>query len=93
MITVDWDSMNYDYSQSASDTRSVGAAVAVIARHLVGLDHISRNHLWCVGHSLGAHLCGIAGKNYGFERISGEGVYVNIAARNGTAAMTALQCT
>ena len=85
MITVDWDSMNFDYNQSASDTRAVGAAVAVMARHLVRGKHITRTNLWCIGHSLGGHLCGIAGKNYRFGRISGEAVYLTIAARNDTA--------
>ena len=85
MITVDWDSMDFDYRQSASDTRSVGAAVAVVARHLVTRSHITRRNLWCIGHSLGGHLCGLAGKKYRFDRISGEGVYLTIAARNDTA--------
>ena len=71
VIEVYWNSRNI-YQQSASDTRTVGAAVGEMARHLAkkyGIDD-----LWCVGHSLGAHACGMAGKRYskGFRRITGE---------------------
>ena len=71
MITVYWNS-NGRYSRAASNTRTVGAAVAEMARDLVTQNHISRQRLWCVGHSLGAHACGLAGKKYKFARVTGE---------------------
>ena len=71
VITVVWNSKD-NYSQSASDTRTVGAAVALMARHLVNGRNITRRNLWCIGHSLGAHICGIAGKKFRFDRITGE---------------------
>ena len=71
MITVYWDSSGR-YFRAAPNTRTVGAAVAQMARYLVTKYRISRQNLWCVGHSLGAHACGLAGKKYKFARITGE---------------------
>ncbi|KAK2183618.1 hypothetical protein NP493_303g00006 [Ridgeia piscesae] len=70
VITVNWDS-DGRYSRAAPNTRTVGAAVAQVARNLVAQNRISRQKLWCVGHSLGAHTCGLAGKRYRFARITG----------------------
>ncbi|KAK2161141.1 hypothetical protein NP493_1601g00015 [Ridgeia piscesae] len=70
VITVYWDS-NGRYFRAAPNTRTVGAAVAEMARYLVTQNRISRGKLWCVGHSLGAHACGLAGKKYKFARITG----------------------
>ena len=71
VITVNWDSSGR-YYKAATNTRTVGAAVAQMARYLVATHRISRGKLWCVGHSLGAHVCGLAGKKYKFARITGE---------------------
>ena len=55
------------YPQSASNTRVVGAAIAAINQQL------SPAYSWCVGHSLGAHACGHAGKRgANFDRITGK---------------------
>jgi len=72
IITVDWNSGKVNYAQSASDTRTVGAAVAQLARRLVIKNLITRKQLWCMGQSLGAHVCGNAGKKYRFGRVTGE---------------------
>ncbi|KAK2183619.1 hypothetical protein NP493_303g00000 [Ridgeia piscesae] len=63
VITVDWDSKSF-YSKAASNTRTAGAAVAKVAKHLVSHSRVSRQQLWCMGQSLGAHVCGNAGKTY-----------------------------
>ena len=72
MITVNWNSKG-TLSHAASITRTVGAAVAQLAKYLVEKDRrIVQGNLWCVGGSLGAHTCGVAGKVYRFARITGE---------------------
>ncbi|KAI0239011.1 Lipase member I [Lamellibrachia satsuma] len=70
VITVHWDSAQLYYPQSASDTRSVGAEIALRVKLLVG-GGADRANIWCVGHSLGAHVCGHAGKRVPFGRITG----------------------
>ena len=74
VIVVQWDlgSDNLNYAQSASDTRSVGAYIGLVARNLIQHGGSQRSRLYCVGHSLGAHVCGHAGSTEKFGRISGE---------------------
>ena len=71
VVTVHWDSAQLFYPQSASDTRSVGAEVSLRVKLLVGTGGAERGDIWCVGHSLGAHVCGHAGKRIPFGRITG----------------------
>ena len=71
VVQVYWDS-DRGYPQSSSDTQTVGAAVGEMARHLQTVHKFS--DFWCIGHSLGAHACGMAGKWYkdGFNRVTGR---------------------
>lgn len=63
MIVVDWSGgSGPPYTQAVANIRLVGA----VAGHLLG--ELARNrknmrldNVHCVGHSLGAHLCGYAG--------------------------------
>ena len=72
VITVNWNSKGM-LRHAASNTRTVGAAVAQLAKYLVEKERrIVRGNLWCIGRSLGAHTCGVAGKVYRFARITGE---------------------
>jgi len=72
VIEVEWNSL-FQYPQSVSDTRSVGAEIAYIAENvLVAKGKLPRKYLYCVGHSLGAHVCGFAGLKYTFHRITGR---------------------
>lgn len=66
------------YKNWARDTQYVGYGLAIIADAIKSqID--SNMYMHCVGHSLGAHLCGFAGKyfhklsnqNYALDRISG----------------------
>ena len=80
MITVNWNSKG-TLSHAASNTRTVGAAVAQLAKYLVKDQHrIVQRNLWCVGRSLGAHTCGMAGKVYRFARITGENTQNTISS-------------
>lgn len=68
IIVVDWShgSDNPYYPQSASNIRTAGAYTALIEKQLGGY------YTWCIGHSLGAHTCGHAGKIADIERITGQ---------------------
>ena len=63
MIIVNWKyGASYTrYPQSASNTRTVGALTSLIMQKLVTLGGAQYDKIWCVGHSLGAHMCGHAG--------------------------------
>ena len=73
VIIVQWDlgSKNLNYAQSASNTRSVGAYIGHVARNLIQNGGSQRSRLYCVGHSLGSHVCGHAGATEKFGRITG----------------------
>jgi len=59
------------YPQSASNTRAIGREIKLIAERLVSRNGANANNFWCVGHSLGAHTCGIAGMETRFGRVTG----------------------
>lgn len=64
-IGVNWTAgaKTLDYPLAAMHrVKAVGRVVAEFIDHLVGMG-MSLNDLILVGHSLGAHICGIAGKN------------------------------
>ena len=71
-VQVLWHSMKINYAQSAADTRSVGAKLSNVAKKLVARRLISPSHLWCIGHSLGSHVCGHTSRKYRFARITGN---------------------
>ena len=61
-----------DYPQAASNTRLVGAFMARIARALNTKRGTDPMTMWCIGHSLGGHLCGHAGARFKLGRITGQ---------------------
>lgn len=64
VITVDWaDGANSNYLFSAYRVGKVGAFIAMTIDNLVNSKHIDLNTLTIIGHSLGAHAAGIAGRN------------------------------
>jgi pancreatic lipase-related protein 1/phosphatidic acid-selective phospholipase A1 len=73
VVIVGWQesSQNIWYPQSAADTRSVGTEIGLVARNLVQNGGLSRTRTYCVGHSLGGHVCGHAGNFFKFGRITG----------------------
>ncbi len=72
LIIVDWQAFN-DYPQAAANTQIVGVEIALLIEFLISksLMRISDFHL--IGHSLGAHCSGYAGKrlNGTIGRITG----------------------
>ncbi|KAF4528403.1 hypothetical protein B566_EDAN013339, partial [Ephemera danica] len=65
------------YNDNRSATRNVGNYVADMIQHLRTSLNISPENFHCVGYSLGAHVCGYAGKkltseyNLTLQRITG----------------------
>jgi len=72
VVIVGWGggSQELYYPRAASNTRVVGAETAAVAQNLLNRGS-SRGNLMCIGHSLGAHTCGFAGKRTKWGRISG----------------------
>ena len=53
----------YYYPQSASDIRVVGKIISLVMDRLVEEGGTTYDNIWCIGHSLGSHTCGYAGRN------------------------------
>jgi hypothetical protein len=71
VVTVGWDKgadLYLDYPLAASNTQTVATAVAVATK---SLKDAGSPYTYCIGHSLGAHICGQAGDQFSFDRISG----------------------
>ena len=66
---------HFFYDQSASNTRSVGGEIALVSNNIISKGKSSRALMYCVGHSLGAHVCGHAGTQGQFGRITGRLIY------------------
>lgn len=62
-VIVDWGggAQVLDYPQAASNTRTVGANTALVFQNLLTRSGSSSSRMWCVGHSLGSHMCGHTG--------------------------------
>ncbi|ESO12282.1 hypothetical protein HELRODRAFT_105263 [Helobdella robusta] len=73
VILLDWEygADNTIYPQSASNTRSVGAYSAVVLGNLVEKHNYPKNYIWCIGHSLGSHVCGHLGMKLKIRRVTG----------------------
>ena len=69
---VEWDSVDLWYPQSVANTRVVGAEIAWLAGELSSQTGQDSAQMWCIGHSLGAHTCGNAGKIFTLGRITGK---------------------
>lgn len=72
VIITDWyhGAFKLWYPQAASNTRVVGKELAIINNNLLKAG-ASPSQIWCIGHSLGAHLCGHAGRRTHMARITG----------------------
>jgi len=73
VILVDWElGADDSYEISACNTRLVGAQIYFLITKLEKFKKTSRKRVHLVGHSLGAHVCGFAGKKLkGLARITG----------------------
>ena len=62
-MIIDWGggAHTIDYFQAAANTRSVGAYSAQVIENLLRVPGSASSRMWCVGHSLGAHVCGHTG--------------------------------
>lgn len=73
VITVDWSKGNgFPYTQATANAQIVGAEIAIMIRSLMEKG-TSIGQVHCIGHSLGSHICGYAGKRFAGElgRITG----------------------
>ena len=63
MIVISWKkgAGKLRYPEAASTTRVVGAIVARMMEYLTTEADTQWEDIWCVGHSLGSHVCGHAG--------------------------------
>jgi len=62
VVVVNWGggAQILNYAQAASNTRTVGAYTALVMQNLISRGS-QASRLWCVGHSLGSHVCGHSG--------------------------------
>lgn len=61
VIVVEWDNL-IPYLQATSNTRVVGAELASLITFMVQSGGFEAEQFHLIGHSLGAHICGYAGK-------------------------------
>jgi len=75
IIVIDWndDADYYWYPKAASNTRTIGAEVAHVVNNIVAQTGVSFKDFWCIGFSLGAHVCGHMGMRtkQKFGRVTG----------------------
>lgn len=69
VIVVDWQGgSSPPYTQAVANIRLVGAMTAHLLHDLSKhIPHMNLDHVHCIGHSLGAHLCGYVG--YTLQRV------------------------
>lgn len=72
VVVIGWrrGSLDISYLQSSSNTRVVGMEIGLIAANLLAKGVNTRDNLYCIGHSLGSHVCGHAGMRTKFGRIT-----------------------
>lgn len=72
IIAVDWSGgSGLPYTQAASNTQIVGVEISILVKTLIRKFGMNANSFHCIGHSLGSHVCGYAGKRIHLGRISG----------------------
>ncbi len=62
------------YPTSASNSRTIGAEIALIINRLKSQASMGTN-VWCIGYSLGSHVCGFTGMITDIDRITGKDIY------------------
>jgi len=77
VILVDWHKganvgvFNLDYPKASQNTRVVGDILGQLIQDLGSRANLNPENTHCIGHSLGAHICGYSGKVQTLGRISG----------------------
>jgi len=63
VVNVDWGggAQVINYNQAAMNTRTTGAFTALVYQNLLRVSGSAPSRMWCVGHSLGSHVCGHTG--------------------------------
>jgi len=63
VVNLDWGggASELNYNQAAMNTRTVGAYTALVYENLLSKFGATSARMWCVGHSLGSHVCGHTG--------------------------------
>ena len=60
------------YTQAAANTQVVGAEIANLVNQMINKKGAKASDFHCIGHSLGAHICGYAGSRInGLAKITG----------------------
>ena len=76
VVSADWKkgATKIYYPTAAATTQTVGAFFAHTMKGLVENFNATYDNMWCVGFSLGSHVCGHAGMETGGQiaRITGE---------------------
>lgn len=63
VVTVDWSKGNgFPYTQSTANTQVVGAEIARLIKYICSKKSVKEESFHLIGHSLGAHVSGYAGK-------------------------------
>jgi len=78
VVIVDYEerSKNLSGPQLLADGRAVGKEIGIVAANILVQAKSDMSKLYCVGHSLGAHVCGYAGMTTKFGRITGQLCYI-----------------
>nr|XP_039268182.1 inactive pancreatic lipase-related protein 1-like [Styela clava] len=74
VIRVTWigASLKINYDESVVNAEITGASTAVLVNNLIASFGLSASQFHCIGHSIGAHICGYVGDDvFGLGRISG----------------------
>jgi len=63
VVVIDWGvcAQLLNYIKAASNTRTVGAQTSLVISNLLRVAGSAPHLMWCMGHSLGAHVCGHCG--------------------------------
>ena len=78
VIIVGWEKGSGElfYPKSASNTRAIGVEVGFVMDNIKNNGGSAASRIQCVGHSLGSHACGHAGRWSAIGRISGKKVTI-----------------
>ena len=72
VICVDWSKLaaSLDYISVLPNVPLTGQMIAHFINRLINATNVSLNDIQCIGHSLGAHVCGFVGKAFSSNKIS-----------------------
>ena len=76
VIVTDWSKLSNSkwYPKSRKRISIASGEIGQLLRDLVNSKHTTATKVHCLGHSLGAHTCGLAGKHIKIGRITGSSI-------------------